>query len=417
MQLSSAATRQRERYRRVALPDHHFTRGSEPPVSFKLLLLLALFAVSVPVTALSQQAPLSAAELPAVLPGNAYRADGAARVLTADQYAVVHGADVFVEYGLERVTMRRYASGRSTMMVEVFEMRFPTGSYGLLTFNRGSLPVHRREFASGRYLVSIAMEPGGTPVDPLGLRAVEELFASQGLPDIPPLISHLPVDKRVEGSERYLVGPAALTQIQGFADHAGSVDFTGGVEVGVADYQTGNGTTRLVIIEYHTPQSATFGFESATNRLQALSEEEKGRRILKRVGNYVVEALVEGDSALARSIVDQVKYEIKIYWEGRKFTSIPLRYRPADPAAAEELAETANVLLRTFYGIGLMLVGAIILGIFAGWSAFYWRKHRRRRLGMDNYFSDAGDTVRLNLDDYIFQPNEQPIKLLGKGDL
>ncbi|MEP7269891.1 MAG: hypothetical protein ABI882_00210, partial [Acidobacteriota bacterium] len=99
------------------------------------------------------------------------------------------------------------------------------------------------------------------------------------------------------------------------------------------------------------------------------------------------------------------------------FTSIPFQYRPPDPAAIEEMRDTATVLLRTFYGIGLMIVASIILGVFAGWTVFYWRKQKRRRLGKDDYFSDAGDTIRLNLDDYIFQPNKQPIKLLGKGDV
>jgi hypothetical protein len=159
------------------------------------------------------------------------------------------------------------------------------------------------------------------------------------------------------------------------------------------------------------------GYDAAINRHNARTEEEKGRRILKRVGNYIVEAIVDGDSSLAAAIVNQVKYEQTVYWEGKKFSDIPLAYRPPDQYAMEEMSETATVLIQTFYAIGFMLASSVVLGVFAGWAVFYWRRQRRRRLGMDNLFSDAGETVRLNLDEFLFQPKEPPIKLLGKGDV
>lgn len=362
-----------------------------------------------------------AIELPNELPGGAWRARGNARVLSADQFAVVDGAEVFLEYGLEHVIARRYLKGSSAVTVEAFEMHFPSGAYGLLATNRRTLPSHRSEFTAGRYLVSVSMDNILVPVSADALAAAKELFSGQSAAEAPPLVSHLPSQNKVEGSERYLVGPEALKRVDGFALLAEHVDFTGGTEIATADYQTGAHLTTLMIIEYHTPQASTFGYDAAFNQLKGMSDVEKQRRVLKRVGNYVVEALVGGDSAgdltAARSIVDSVKYNLVVYWEGKKFSSIPIQFRPPDPAAIEEFNETTKVLLRTFYGIGFMLAGSIILGVFAGWSVFYWRKQRRRKLGMDDYFSDAGETVRLNLDEYIFQPNEQPVKLLGKGDV
>ncbi len=414
------------------MPDQHFTRATQSIRLFAIPLLLLLPVLLVA----AQPRPLAGAasgefaklrsqpaievppvELPVELPGGVWRARGRARILTAEQFAVVHGAEVFLEYGLERVTMRRYGNGSTGMTTEVFEMRFPTGAYGLYTFNRRGLPPHRLEFNAGRYLVSIAMENSASAVDADALGAVQRLFATRSSLDVPPLISHLPLEKRIPESERYLVGRAGLQGIDGFSEFANSVDFTGGVEVATADYQTGDGVSSLIIIEYHTPQSASFGYDAAFNHLKNLPEPEKARRVLKRVGNYVVAAIVAGDLAAARAVVDRVKYEIRIYWEGKKFSSIPIQFRPPDPEALEEFARTANVLLRTFYGIGFMLAGSIVLGVFAGWTVFFWRKRRRRRLGMDDYFSDAGGTLRLNLDAYIFQPSEPSIKLLGKGDM
>ena len=171
---------------------------------------------------------------------------------------------------------------------------------------------------------------------------------------------------------------------------------------------------RLAIIEFHTPQSATVGHNAAVNALNALSDEARSKRIVKRTGNYVVVADGVADITAAQSIVDKVKYTVQIHWEGRKFTSIPIDFRPPDPAALQEAAETATVLLRTFYGIGILLLGTIIVGVFSGWVIFYWRRYKRRRLGLANVFSDAGGTLRLNLDDYLLETGET--KLLGGGD-
>ncbi len=355
--------------------------------------------------------------LPPVLPGTSWRADGPSRVLTGLEFAIVAGGDVFAEYGLERVAIQRYRQTRARMLMEVFEMRFSSGAFGLFTFNRDSLAAGRHELIAGRYLVSIVMEGGAQEIDRQAIDAVTQLFASIKLADLPPLVKHLPVQNKIGGSEKYLVGPAALGRLEGFSDIRDSVDFTGGVEVVTASYQTGNGITRLMIIEYHTPQSASVGYESAMSRHNTRSEDEKTRRILKRVGNYIVEAIVDGDSSLAGAIVNQVKYEQTVYWEGKKFSDIPLAYRGPDQYAIEEARETATVLIQTFYAIGFMLASSVVLGVFTGWAVFYWRRLRRRRLGMDDLFSDAGETVRLNLDEFLFQPKERPIKLLGKGDV
>jgi len=58
----------------------------------------------------------------------------------------------------------------------------------------------------------------------------------------------------------------------------------------------------------------------------------------------------------------------------------------------------------------------MLLGIVAGGSVFYWNRYRRRKLGLDDMFSDAGGTIRLNLDDYLLSSDEPAIKQIGRGD-
>jgi hypothetical protein len=419
--------------RRVALPDIQLTsvlvkrasRVFRSAVSPTLILLsltsTPLFAAEpVPSSAPSvSRTAIQPIELPRELGISGWKARNESRILTSEQFAVVQGGEVFLEYGLQRVVTRTYQHGNEAMTIEVFETRFPTGAYGLLTFNRRNLPAYRRELQFGRYVVSLSMQDSKHRVSEECLSSVREIFASQGSADPPPLVTHLPKLDRIENSERYIVGAEALRRADGFSSFANFVDFAGGVEIAIADYRVGGGTA-LAIVEYHTPQAASFGYDSAYNEIKALPDAEKDKHVLKRTGNYVIAANLTsgtpGDIGAVRALLDQVKYEMVVYWEGSKFSSIPIQFRPPDPAALEEFRETTKVLLRTFYGIGLLLLSAIVLGIFAGWAVFYWRRQRRRRMGTDEYFSDAGETVRLNLDDYLFQPNEQSIKLIGKGD-
>jgi hypothetical protein len=103
----------------------------------------------------------------------------------------------------------------------------------------------------------------------------------------------------------------------------------------------------------------------------------------------------------AQNIAGQIKYQKKIYWEGGKFTDIPLEYRPPDPLVTEDLNRTVKTMIRSFYWTGIVVLSALLVGFAAGFSLFQWKRYRRRKLGLDNMFSDAGGSIRLNLDDYL----------------
>jgi hypothetical protein len=167
----------------------------------------------------------------------------------------------------------------------------------------------------------------------------------------------------------------------------------------------------LIIVEYYAPQSAAEGEARIRDHFSALPQTEKGRLILKRVGNYVVAMSNVQDMPAAQNIVGQIKYQKKIYWAGRKFTDIPLEFRPPDPLAVEDMTRTVKTLVRSFYWTGIVLLSALILGFAVGVSLFQWKRYRRRKLGLDDMFSDAGGTLRLNLDDYLLPDNSQ----VGRG--
>ena len=393
-------------------------------ISTRLSLLFILASVSLFVSSRvygqSASQPTTTKVVKETLPqrlGDHWRAVGEARTLSAENFAVVQDAKVAAEYGLQSVTTRSYTNGKSKVTIEAFEMRFPSGAHGLFTFNRGSLTARRQEFAVGRFFISVTAQPSAAtenvPLD-AELKSALEQHLTEGEVELSPLPSHLPEQDKIAASEKYLVGSEALSRVPAFSDLKDIVNFTAGAEAVTAEYNNGGGRMSLVIIEYHTPQLASEGYARIKQHHDALSADEQTRQLVKRTGNYIIEAANVRDMAAAQAIANQIKYTARVYWTGEKFTAIPLEYRPPDPMVLEEARRTAQFLSSTFYGIGLMIVGAFVIGILTGGLFFYWRRYQRRKLGLDNAFSDAGGTVQLDLEGYLLPHDEPRVKLLGK---
>lgn len=352
--------------------------------------------------------------LPEQLPGN-WRALATARTLNAEAAAPSANADVYAEYELLAHAMRNYTDGKSKVRVEIFETRFASGAYGLFTFSRSVTAPAQQEFYQGRYFVRITNDAGNSSALNSLVEAIKSVIPADA-GELPVLPSHLPEQSKIAGTEKYFVGPVALAKLANFSDLKNVVDFTGGVEAVTADYQNGNGTMSLLIVEYHTPQLATDGYARFQQYFDGLSQPEKDRRLLSRIGNYVVEAVGVQDKAAAENVVGQIKYTPKVYWEGRKMRNIPLESRPPDPAAIAEANQTAQVIIRALYWIGVMLMGTIAAGVITGGAYFYWRRYRRRKLGLDDLFSDAGGTISLKLSDYLLPERKTSVKQIGNGE-
>jgi hypothetical protein len=347
-------------------------------------------------------------------PGGDWRAVNRTRILKSDEWSILPDAPIYTEYGLQRLHSRVYRKGDAKATVEIFEMRYPSEAYGLFTFNRGSLSPNRREFYVGSYLFSIDSVLNDQQLDSSLIEILKKSLPNQS-GNLSLLPSHLPEQHKIAGSEKYLVGPAALARLKDFSALKDVIKFDGGVEIVVADYKIEDDAMGLMIIEYHTPQLASDGQRSITKYLDSLSQNDKGSRIFKRVGNYLVHAINVKDTTEAENLIGQIKYEYKVYWEGKKYSDIPIDFRPPDPAAIEEGNRTLKIMIRSFYWVGALMSSSLLLGLVAGAAFFYWRRYRRRKLGMDDLFSDAGESVRLNLEDYLLRPGQSAAKQIGDG--
>lgn len=350
--------------------------------------------------------------------GERWRAAGSEKRLNPDQWSILPDADVYAEYGLQNLSIRSYTDGHRKINIEVFEMKFTSGAYGLFTYNQGSFAGNRQEFYSGRYLFGVSTDKNdikdGAYIDQALIEELKKL-SSEKAGEHPYLQSHLPEENKISGSEKYMLGPVALGRLKNFSHLKELINFMGGTEVVTADYRNGAGRMNLLIIEYHTPQLATEGLARLNAHLNSISPEEMERQIVKRIGNYIVNAVNIQDLGGAQKILSQIKYTKKVIWEGTKYTDIPLDSRPPDTAAIAEAKRTIYILVQSLYSVVFLLTGTFFMGVIAGTTYFYWRRYRRRKLGLDELFGDTGESIRLNLDDYLLDSTDSTIKRLGSG--
>src|SRR6185503_16347149 len=121
----------------------------------------------------------------------------------------------------------------------------------------------------------------------------------------------------------------------------------------------------------------------ATSFVNSLSEAEQSRIIVKREGNYLIEAVNFQDRDSAQALVDTIKYPYGVKWlhDPRRPPRDPLRVQKA-----------AMMLISTFTLLGLLLVTVLVLGVIFGTTIFLKRRKRQ-----EETFSDAGGMLRLEL--------------------
>jgi len=331
-------------------------------------------------------------------------------------------SDLVREYGVSTAATRSYRSGKISASVSVLQMDQATHAYGLYramlsnshitpdrhpSDERGEMTDKGFLFWQGRYFVlitdnapTISEEVKSNRMQMIG-DISNHIGAVQS--DDPGIMRHLPEWNLVNGSEKYLVGPLGVGRFTQYGD-ASKINFEGGTEVAVGDYDINGSKGQLIIVEFQTPQFATQGMDRMHKYLDSLPPDQRGRIFLKREGNYAVEAIGFGDRAIAESLVDRVKYTYTVKWITKPPTS------PYDLSSYRR--DALRLIIAIFVLIGLAVLIAVGGGVFFGRLLFL-----RRRAQLKNVYSDAGGIIRLNLDDMINPAlTENRNKLLSDGD-
>lgn len=258
-------------------------------------------------------------------------------------------------------------------------------------------------FVKGPALVVVRREASSSGKPPLDTVNVARAFADtldKGEGDLPVLVKHLPDWQRVKDEVLYAVSLANLKTGVGNQPVLDAISFEGSAHAVVAPYDQ----SRMVIVEFNTPQLATDNDGRVSARLQELrSQGQPLPTAYRRVGNYAVFVFDAPNTEVANALIDQVKYEQMVQWLGRN----PYFY---ERAMREFTQPILGAFVNVVKGSGLALVICLAVGGLFGGLLFIRRRAQQRET---EAYSDSGGMLRLNLDELTAETDSG--KLLSSG--
>ncbi len=315
---------------------------------------------------------------------------------------------------------REYASANgASYRVRFFNTRSNSAAYALLTRLAGNQPrapvpeslgvlgvsePNRIRFVKGTTLIDVSSFDARTDEEAMLsfarlLKEIPEGTAGE----VPVLVQHLPDFEKVRETTSYAVSLPALQSVAGDRPILDALSFDGGTEAVTATY----GDSRLVIIEFTTPQYAADNDARVTQRLaQFRAEAMPTPSAYKRIGNYSVFVFDAPDETAARNLLSGVKYEKEVRWLGRN-------PRIHEQAVREYSVTMGGAILASFKITALSLLLSLGMGGIIGGAIFLMRRRALDAGGA--VYSDAGGMVRLNLDE--LQAEKNPARLLGSRNV
>ncbi|HET6979681.1 MAG TPA: hypothetical protein VFI24_25335 [Pyrinomonadaceae bacterium] len=247
-------------------------------------------------------------------------------------------------------------------------------------------------FFKGTSFVRLSRLNGATP-DNLSSCAHQLSDAiDKGEGEIPALLKHLPNPEEAQKNAVYLNSFADLQGLpyQHFVFDA--VQSGGNADAVLGTY----GTSKLLILEFNTPQLATENDKRIIARIQELWKlGQPAPSAYRRVGNYSVLVFDAPDEQTAKQLIDQVKYEQVVQWLGENPNILK-------DAQKRYVNTTLGVLVTVLKASGYALITCLGMGALIGGLLFSYRRSQQKAV---TAYSDAGGMLRLNLDDMTAETN------------
>ena len=251
-------------------------------------------------------------------------------------------------------------------------------------------------FVKGASFVSVKNLNGRqADLNELANEWAESLDKGEG--DVPPLIKHLPNPEQAQKNAVYLNSFADLQRLP--FQHAvfDAVQSGGNADAVLATYSP----SKLVIVEFNTPQLATENDKRIIARIQELWKlGQPAPTAYRRVGNYSVFVFDAPDEQTAKQLIDQVKYEQVVQWLGENPNILK-------EAQKRYVNTTLGVLVTVLKASGYALITCLGMGGLIGGLLFSYRRSQQKAA---TAYSDAGGMLRLNLDELT--PETDPGRLL-----
>lgn len=242
-------------------------------------------------------------------------------------------------------------------------------------------------FFKGPHFVRITnLKPGTNSTNRDELARVLSETLDKGEGEIPVLIKHLPDPEEAQKNAVYLNSIDTLDSFGLQQPVLSAVRGDGNADAALATM----GSSKVLIVEYNTPQLATENDQRIIARIQELWKlGQPAPTAYRRVGNYSVFVFDAPDEQTAKQLIDQVKYEQVVSWLGEN----PNILREAEERYVNT---TLGVLVAVLKASGYVLIGSLGIGGLIGALLFSYRRSQQKAL---TAYSNAGGMLRLNLDE------------------
>lgn len=259
-------------------------------------------------------------------------------------------AAVWEEYGLEAAEQAVYESPRGKCATTGWRLKDPTSALAVWQWKhpgsgtRSELEKIAVQSGDRLFLMIgnyVLQYTGATPT----LEQVQLMYVTLPRLDqsaLPALTGFLPSRDLVEGSQRFVIGPASLDKFEPRISPA-AAGFHMGAEAQLGRYQTPDGPMTLGIFAYPTPH---------ISRDRAAEFQKLPGAVVKRSGPLVAITLAPPSPDAAERLLARVNYQANITWNER-----PLKPEP----------NVAEFLITAFTFIGMLLGFTILAGVaYAG---------------------------------------------------
>src|ERR1700686_4456160 len=280
------------------------------------------------------------------------------------------GADTpaFREYIVKSVEQRSYTQGSQTASVTLYRLRDPSSAYGAYTFLRNDVlsPADLGSYASaspdralivvGEMVLDVSAPPKQPRPSDAELKQLSDMLDKKADHTPYPFIGqHLPEKGRVQGSERYVIGPLSLAHFVplGTDDWMG---FDHSAETILAHYKVAGKDETLLIASYPTQQIPAAEFAGILRRFvfDPPGGVPPGQNVLfgKRVSSFIAVVVGAPSKQAANKVLDQVGYQSNVTWDEPKQTL-------TEPGIN-------SMIVEAFLGTGAIMLFAVAAGIGFG---------------------------------------------------
>jgi hypothetical protein len=228
-------------------------------------------------------------------------------------------------------------------------------------------------------------------------RAAKSTPATTTEEDLRVLTKHLPPPEEAQKNAVYLNNFSDVNQLGLQQPVLSAVQSGGDADAALGIY----GPSKVLIIEFHTPQLAADNDQRIIARIHELwNLGQPAPTAYRRVGNYSVLVFDAPDEQTAKQLIDQVKYEQVVQWLGENPNILK-------EAEKRYVNTTLGVLVAVLKASGYAAVMCLGIGGLIGGLLFSYRRAQQKAA---TAYSDAGGMLRLNLDELSAETN--PARLL-----